>query len=78
MPSSKVASVKVALIKRAVGDESSQEKIIRRILRVLTETEVEIPPLPPSPPLTPKHFISQGILKGGKYHCTIDLLFDWF
>jgi hypothetical protein len=19
----------------------------------------------------------QGILKGGKYHCTIDLLFDW-
>ncbi len=22
--------------------------------------------------------LSQGILKGGKYHCTIDLLFDWF
>ncbi len=21
---------------------------------------------------------SQGILKGGEYHCTIDLLFDWF
>jgi hypothetical protein len=20
----------------------------------------------------------QGILKGGKYHCTVDLLFDWF
>ncbi len=22
--------------------------------------------------------ILQGILKGGVYHCTVDLLFDWF
>jgi len=23
-------------------------------------------------------WMDQGILKGRKYHCTVDLLFDWF
>jgi hypothetical protein len=26
----------------------------------------------------PVNWTDQGILKGGKYDCTIDLLFDWF
>jgi hypothetical protein len=28
--------------------------------------------------LFPCYVNNQGILKGGKYHCTIELLFDWF
>jgi hypothetical protein len=29
-------------------------------------------------PLSHSRSPNQGILKGGEYHCTIDLLFDWF
>jgi hypothetical protein len=72
MPSSKVESVKVALIKRAVGDDSSQEKTTTNI-EVSTEMEVEIP-LPPPPSPTHSHtkaFFQPGNTKGGEvslYH----------